>query len=130
MIKIGIIREGKMPPDARVPLTPEQCAEAQVEFPAKFFVEPSPVRCFKDEEYLKHGVLLSQDLSPCDVILGVKEVPLEQLMADKTYLFFSHTIKKQPYNRELLRTVLAKNIRLIDYEVLTDEQGNRLIAFG
>ncbi len=130
MIKIGIIREGKVPPDARVPLTPEQCAEAQVEFPVKFMVEPSPVRCFKDEEYHKHGVLTNHDLSQCDVILGVKEVPLDKLMADKTYMFFSHTIKKQPYNRELLRAVLAKNIRLIDYEVLTDEQGNRLIAFG
>ena len=102
MIKIGIIREGKVPPDARVPLTPEQWAEAQVEFPVKFLVEPSPVRCFKDEEYAKHGVTLSHDLSQCDVLLGVKEVPIERLMADKTYLFFSHTIKKQPYNRPLL----------------------------
>jgi len=130
MIKIGIIREGKVPPDARVPLTPEQCAEAQVEFPVKFLVEPSPVRCFKDEEYTAHGVTLSHDLSDCDVLLGVKEVPLERLMPDKTYLFFSHTIKKQPYNRPLLRAVLEKNIRLIDYEVLTDEHGQRLIAFG
>ena len=130
MIKIGIIREGKVPPDARVPLTPEQCAEAQVEFPVKFFVEPSPVRCFQDEEYAKHGATLSHDLSQCDVLLGVKEVPIERLMADKTYLFFSHTIKKQPYNRPLLRAILEKNIRLIDYEVLTDEHGQRLIAFG
>ena len=130
MIKIGIIREGKVPPDARVPLTPEQCAEAQVEFPVKFLVEPSPVRCFQDEEYTKHGVTLSHDLSQCDVLLGVKEVPLERLIPDKTYLFFSHTIKKQPYNRPLLRAILEKNIRLIDYEVLTDERGQRLIAFG
>lgn len=130
MIKIGIIREGKVPPDARVPLTPEQCAEAQVEFPVKFLVEPSPVRCFKDAEYTAHGVTLSQDLSECDVLLGVKEVPIERLLAGKTYLFFSHTIKKQPYNRDLLRAILEKNIRLIDYEVLTDEQGQRLIAFG
>ncbi len=130
MIKIGIIREGKVPPDARVPLTPEQCAEAQVEFPVKFLVEPSPVRCFKDEEYTAHGVTLSHDLSQCDVLLGVKEVPIHLLMPDKTYLFFSHTIKKQPYNRPLLQAILEKNIRLIDYEVLTDEQGQRLIAFG
>ena len=130
MIKIGIIREGKVPPDARVPLTPEQCAEAQVEFPVKFLVEPSPVRCFKDEEYTAHGVTLSHDLSQCDVLLGVKEVPINLLMPDKTYLFFSHTIKKQPYNRPLLQAILEKNIRLIDYEVLTDEQGQRLIAFG
>lgn len=119
-----------MPPDARVPLTPEQCAEAQVEFPVKFLVEPSPIRCFKDEEYTAHGVALSHDLSACDVLLGVKEVPMERLLPGKTYLFFSHTIKKQPYNRPLLQAILAKNIRLIDYEVLTDERGQRLIAFG
>ena len=130
MVTIGIIREGKVPPDARVPLTPEQCAEAQVEFPVKFLVEPSPIRCFKDEEYTAHGVALSHDLSACDVLLGVKEVPMERLLPGKTYLFFSHTIKKQPYNRPLLQAILAKNIRLIDYEVLTDERGQRLIAFG
>jgi len=130
MVTIGIIREGKVPPDARVPLTPEQCAEAQVEFPVKFLVEPSPIRCFKDEEYTAHGVALSHDLSACDVLLGVKEVPIERLLPGKTYLFFSHTIKKQPYNRPLLHAILAKNIRLIDYEVLTDERGQRLIAFG
>ncbi|HMX38879.1 MAG TPA: NAD(P)-dependent oxidoreductase [Saprospiraceae bacterium] len=130
MIKIGIIREGKVPPDARVPLTPEQCAEAQVEFPVKFLVEPSPVRCFPDEEYAEHGVMLSHDLSDCDVLLGVKEVPIDTLMPGKTYLFFSHTIKKQPYNRPLLQAILEKGIRLIDYEVLTDERGQRLIAFG
>jgi saccharopine dehydrogenase (NAD+, L-lysine forming) len=130
MIKIGIIREGKVPPDARVPLTPEQCAEAQVELPIRIVVQPSPIRSFKDEEFVAHGIHLQEDLSDCDVLLGVKEVPIERLLADKTYLFFSHTIKKQPYNRPLLRAVLDRNIRLIDYEALTNEQGERLIAFG
>lgn len=129
-IKIGIIREGKVPPDSRVPLTPEQCAEAQVELPVRVVVEPSPIRCFKDEEFTKHGIHLQEDLSDCDILLGVKEVPIEKLIPGKTYLFFSHTIKKQPYNRTLLQAVLEKNIRLIDYEVLTNERGERLIAFG
>ena len=130
MIKVGIIREGKVPPDARAALTPEQCAEAQVEFPVKFIVEPSPVRCFKDEEYLAHGIIVQPDLSDCDVLLGVKEVPIDWLQPGKTYFFFSHTLKKQAYNRPLLQALLEKNIRLIDYEALTDEQGQRLIAFG
>ncbi len=129
-IKIGIIREGKTPPDARSPLTPEQCAEAQVELPIRIVVEPSPIRSFKDEEFTKHGIHLQEDLSDCDILLGVKEVPIEKLIPGKTYLFFSHTIKKQAYNRPLLQAVLAKNIRLVDYEVLTDERGDRLIAFG
>jgi alanine dehydrogenase len=130
MVKIGIIREGKMPPDARAPLTPEQCAEAMVELPVRVVVQPSLVRCFKDEEYAAHGIYLQEDLSDCDVLLGIKEVPVEQLLAGKTYLFFSHTMKKQPHNRRLLQAVLEKNIRLIDYEALTDERGERLIAFG
>ncbi|MBP6810406.1 MAG: alanine dehydrogenase, partial [Saprospiraceae bacterium] len=129
-VKIGIIREGKTPPDARSPLTPEQCAEAQVELPVRIVVEPSPLRCFKDEEFVKHGIHLQEDLSDCDILLGVKEVPIDKLIPGKTYLFFSHTIKKQAYNRPLLLAILEKNIRLIDYEVLTDEKGERLIAFG
>lgn len=130
MIKIGIIREGKVPPDARVPMTPEQCAEAQVELPIRIVVQPSNIRCFKDEEFVKHSINLQEDLSDCDVLLGVKEVPIDQLLAGKTYLFFSHTIKKQAYNRPLLQAILQKKIRLIDYEALTDERGERLIAFG
>lgn len=130
LAKIGVIREGKVPPDARTPLTPEQCAEAQVELPVRVVVEASPIRCFRDDEFRKYNVPLQDDLSDCDILLGVKEVPIEKLIPGKTYLFFSHTIKKQAYNRQLLQAVLEKNIRLIDYEVLTDEQGNRLIAFG
>jgi hypothetical protein len=130
MIKIGIIREGKTPPDARAPMTPEQCAEAQVELPIRIVVQPSPIRCFKDEEFVQHGITLQEDLNDCDVLLGVKEVPMDQLIPEKTYLFFSHTIKKQAYNRPLLKAILEKKIRLIDYEALTNERGERLIAFG
>lgn len=130
MIKIGIIREGKVPPDARAPLTPEQCVEIQQKWNVSIVVEPSPIRSFKDEEYARLGIAMQDDLSDCDVLLGVKEVPDQKLIPNKTYLFFSHTIKKQAYNRHLLQTILEKNIRLIDYETLTDERGDRLIAFG
>lgn len=129
-LKIGIIREGKIPPDARVPLSPEQCVEVQARFPVTILVEPSPVRCFSDAEYEAAGIEPSSELSNCDVLIGVKEVPVAQLIPNKTYLFFSHTIKKQPYNRGLLQAILAKNIRMIDYETLTDDKGTRLIAFG
>jgi alanine dehydrogenase len=130
MLKIGIIREGKVPPDARVPLNPNHCALAQKEFPVKIVVQPSAGRCFADEEYQQSNIELTEDLQDCNVLMGVKEVPVYMLLPNKTYFFFSHTIKAQPYNRKLLQVVLANNIRLIDYEALTDEQGQRLIAFG
>lgn len=129
-MKIGIIREGKNPPDNRVPLTPEQCAVIKYSFPVEIVVQTSPSRCFTDEEYRKSGVTITDELTECDVLLGVKEVPIPSLIPLKTYFFFSHTIKKQPYNRDLLRAVLAKKIRLIDYEVLTNNKKARLIAFG
>lgn len=130
MLKIGLIREGKVPPDNRVPLTPAQCRYLIDRYEVDILVEPSPIRAFKDEEYAEQGIPLSDDLSDRDILLGVKEVPIDQLIPEKTYFFFSHTIKKQPYNRPLLQAILRKRIRLIDYEVLTDESGKRVIAFG
>lgn len=129
-MKIGIIREGKIPPDARVPLTPRQCKKIDANFPVDILVEPSENRVFEDEEYAMQGVNLSEDMESCEVLMGVKEVPIANLIPNKTYFFFSHTIKEQVYNRGLLQAILAKNIRLIDYEVLTDEKSRRLIAFG
>lgn len=129
-MKFGIIREGKVPPDSRVPLTPEQCAELIRAQDLNIKVQPAAGRCFPDTAYAGLDVPLEEDLSDRDILLGVKEVPIDQLIPDKTYLFFSHTIKKQPYNQKLLRAVVDRNIRLIDYEVLTDTQGRRLIAFG
>ncbi|GAB5552466.1 MAG: NAD(P)-dependent oxidoreductase [Saprospiraceae bacterium] len=129
-MKFGIIREGKVPPDARVPLNPVQCASILKDFDLELLVQPSPKRCFGDEEYQGLEIPMQEDISECDVLLGVKEVPIDQLIPNKTYLFFSHTIKAQVYNQPLLKAVVDKNIRLIDYEVLTDELGRRLIAFG
>ncbi len=129
-MKIGLIREGKTPPDARIPLTPAQCARIQAANAIKIVVEPSPVRCYTDTEYQNAGIELAQDLSDCDILMGVKEVPVNQLIPEKTYCFFSHTIKKQPHNQKLLRAILEKRIRMLDYEVMTDDKGERLIAFG
>ena len=130
-MKIGIIREGKTPPDKRVPLSPEQCAEVKQKFPGvDVLVQPSPIRKFQDSEYSAAGIELKEDLSECDVLMGVKEVPLKMLIPNKTYFFFSHTFKLQPYNAKLLKTILDKKIRLVDYEVLKNEKGHRLIGFG
>lgn len=130
-LTIGIIREGKVPPDARVPLTPAQCHHICQQYPSvRILVQPSPIRCFKDEEYTALGIPIQEDLSEASILLGVKEVPKTALLPNKTYLFFSHTIKKQPYNRALLQKILELGIKLVDYEVITDPAGNRLIAFG
>lgn len=129
-MKIGIIREGKVPPDSRVPLTPKQCKLIQSKFGIEIVVEHSSNRCFPDQAYLDEGINVVSTVEDCEILLGVKEVPIAQLIANKTYFFFSHTIKAQPYNQKLLQAILQKNIRLIDYEVLTDANGKRLIAFG
>lgn len=130
-MKLGIIREGKTPPDKRVPLTPHQCKELQEQYDdLEIIVQPSDIRAFTDAEYAAQGLELKEDLSGCDVIMGVKEVPVDMLIEGKTYLFFSHTYKKQPYNRKLLKAIIDKKVRLIDYEVLTNTKGIRIIGFG
>lgn len=131
MTRIGLIREGKIPADNRVALTPAQCKwvhknSAQV----KIVAQSSSHRCFSDREYLSAGVEVKEDLSDCDILLGIKEVPVDQLMDNKTYLFFSHTKKKQPHNQKLIRSILNKKIRLIDYECLEHDDGQRIIGFG
>ena len=131
MVKIGIIKEGKNPPDKRVALSPSQCEYILNNYPdVEVFVQASDIRKFKDEEYQKLGVAVVDSVEDCDILIGVKEVPIEQLIPNKKYLFFSHTFKEQPYNRELLKAVLDKNIQLIDWEVIKDKKGRRLIAFG
>ncbi|MFK7798323.1 MAG: NAD(P)-dependent oxidoreductase [Aureispira sp.] len=129
-MKIGIIREGKVPPDARVLFTPEQCVVLQEQYELELVVQPSKGRCIPDHKYENAGVKLQEDLSDCDVLMGIKEVPKEQLIPHKTYFFFSHTIKKQSYNRTLLQEILKQNITLMDYEVLTNTKKQRVIAFG
>ena len=130
-ITIGIIKEGKVPPDFRVPLTPKQCKAIEAIYPdVKVVVQKSPIRTFKDEEYANEGIELVDSIENCDIIFGVKEVQVEDLIPNKTFLFFSHTIKKQPYNRALLQSLLEKKIRLVDYEVIKDKHNKRVIGFG
>jgi hypothetical protein len=130
-MKIGILLEGKTPPDKRVPFTPEQCVMINNNFTnIQIVVQPSPIRCYSDAEYLAKGIIIQENLADCDVLIGVKEVPVEQLIENKKYLFFSHTIKKQPHNQKLIKALLAKKIQMIDYETLTDELNNRIIGFG
>ncbi len=131
MTKIGLIREGKIPFDNRVPLTPAQCKWIQKNAPGiKIIVQSSLHRCFSDKEYLLAGADLNDDLSECDILLGIKEVPVDQLIPGKTYLFFSHTKKEQPHNRQLFKAIIEKKITLIDYECLEHEDGQRIIGFG
>ena len=130
-MKFGIIQERKNPPDRRVVLSPEACQQVMENHPkAEIIVEPSPIRTFKDAEYTKAGFEVASRMNDCDVLLGVKEVPIKDLIPNKKYFFFSHTIKKQPYNRKLLLAILEKNIEMYDHEVITNEKEQRLVAFG
>ena len=130
-MKIGLLREWKEPADKRVALTPDQCVQFTNKFPEiELVVEKSPDRTFSDQAYKKLGIAVVSDVSDCDILFGIKEVPIEKLIPNKTYFFFSHTIKEQAYNRDLLRAILEKNITLIDYETLTWFEGGRILGFG
>lgn len=130
-ITFAIIKERKNPPDRRVVFSPKKCQEVIKQFPdARIIVEASDIRIFSDDDYRKAGFEVMEDVSEADVMLGVKEVPKEALIPNKKYFFFSHTIKKQPYNRGLLQTVLEKNIQLFDHETIVNERKHRLIGFG
>lgn len=131
MIRIGLIKEGKTPADNRVALTPAQCKWIHKNSSdIKVVVQSSSGRCFSDREYGIAGVEIVEDLNDCDIILGIKEVPVSQLIPNKTYMFFSHTRKKQPYNQKMLQAIIERGITLIDYECLEHEDGERIIGFG
>lgn len=130
-IKIGILKEEKTPPDKRVPLTPLVCAELVKQYSnVEIYVQPSTIRCYSDDEYKAFGIPIKEDLTDCDVLMGVKEVPVDKLIPNKTYFFFSHTIKKQPHNQKLMHALIEKKITMVDYETLTDKNHNRIIGFG
>ncbi|HVK96573.1 MAG TPA: NAD(P)-dependent oxidoreductase [Flavisolibacter sp.] len=131
MIKIGLLKEGKVPPDSRVALTPAQCKWIVKNRPdLTVYVQSSPSRCFNDNEYVRAGVEVVTDVSQCDLLLGIKEVPPSEIIPGKTYMFFSHTCKKQPHNQKLLQTIVQRGCTLIDYECLKHEDGQRIIGFG
>lgn len=131
MLVIGLIREGKVPADNRVALTPAQCKWLLKHYPeVRILVQSSPNRCFSDAEYTHAGIEVVEDLSACNLLLGIKEVPVHMLLAGKTYLFFSHTKKKQLFNQALMHAMMDKKITLIDYECLEHADGQRIIGFG
>lgn len=127
---IGIRREDKSPWERRVPLIPEDVRQLKDGHSIEVSIQPSEIRVFSNQEYLKAGAKVEEDLSGCQAIFALKEVPLEYFQPGKTYLFFSHTIKGQPYNLSMLRRLLELKCQLIDYEIVTDEKGRRLLFFG
>ena len=129
MIKIGIAKEHKIPFDSRSPLTPKQSKKLDDFKEFSVCIENSKIRCFSDNEFLREGIKGYDDLNHCDLIIGIKEIPVEKLIKEKTYLIFSHTIKEQRHNRNLLKEIINKKIKLIDYECLTHNK-KRIIAFG
>ena len=130
-MKFAVIQERKSPPDRRVVLDPKSCKNLLSTFPsAELIIESSPIRAFSDIDYSSAGLEVVADVSAAEVLIGVKEVPIEALIPNKSYFFFSHTIKKQPYNRKLLQAILDKNITLYDHETLVNESNHRLIGFG
>src|ERR1700744_1607969 len=131
MITIGLLREGKTPADNRVALTPAQCKWIQKTAPdIRVIAQTAPDRCYTDKEYLAAGIDIREDMSDCDILFGIKEVPVQHLIAGKTYLFFSHTKKQQPANRDMFRHILRQQITLIDYECLEHDDGQRILGFG
>ncbi|HPR63835.1 MAG TPA: bifunctional lysine ketoglutarate reductase /saccharopine dehydrogenase family protein [Thermoanaerobaculia bacterium] len=127
---IGIRREDKNQWERRVSLTPDDVAALIQSLDAEFVVQPSPIRIFTDQAYADAGARLSEDLSSCNIVMGVKEMPSEVFLSGKTYIFFSHTIKGQSYNMPMLRKLLQQKCTLIDYEKIEDEQKRRLVFFG
>ena len=131
MITIGLIREGKVPVDNRVALTPSQCKWIQNNFTdIKIIVQHSPHRCFSDEEYTQADIEVREDVSECEILMGIKEVPIEMLIPGKTYFIFSHTKKLQPHNKPLFQSITKNKITLVDYECLEHDDGTRILGFG
>ncbi len=130
-MKFGIIKERKNPPDKRVVFSPDELARLIQQHPdLSVKVESSDIRVFTDEQYINKGIELTNDINDCDFLFGIKEIPVDYLIPNKSYFFFSHTIKKQPHNRKLLQAILEKNIDLYDYETIVDAGNHRLIGFG
>ncbi len=127
---IGIRREDKNQWEKRTPIVPKHANELVKDYNINVLVQPSPIRVFKDKEYENAGAKISEDLSGASVIFAVKEIPLELFLKNKTYAFFSHTIKGQDYNMPMLREMMKLDCNLIDYEKIVDIRGRRLVFFG
>jgi alpha-aminoadipic semialdehyde synthase len=129
-INLGVRREDKNPWERRVPLVPVHARELLRQLPLEITIQPSSIRVFSDEDYRREGVRVSEDLSPCSVVLAVKEIPEDLFLDERAYVFFSHTIKGQPHNMPMLKRLVERRDTLIDYEKITDEKGRRLVFFG
>lgn len=130
-LRVGILRETRNPPDRRVPLTPPQITALEEIYPyVQFFVQPSDIRCYSNEEYEYLDIPLKEDLKECDILLGVKEIDKRTFIPGKTYMFFAHVAKKQHHNQEMFREMVQRNVTLIDFELLTSDKGQRVVAFG
>ncbi|MEI7983249.1 MAG: hypothetical protein WCI71_16490 [Bacteroidota bacterium] len=127
---IGIRHEDKYKLERRAPLTPKHVARLVKQKKLDIIVQTSDKRVFKDEEYLHAGARIARDLKKCSVIFGVKEMPESFFEPGKTYVFFAHVVKGQPYNMKMLRRLMELKCNLIEYEKVVDEQGKRLIFFG
>ncbi|MBE0643317.1 MAG: hypothetical protein IH600_04500 [Bacteroidetes bacterium] len=127
---IGIRKETKDKTQKRVPLSPEQVADLRTAHGLRVLVQSMPQRVFSDEDYSAAGAELTDDLSESNVVFGVKEIQPDLMLDGMAYVFFSHTIKAQPYNMAMLRHILDRRITLIDYELIKDEEGRRLVFFG
>jgi len=130
MVKIGILREEKVKTDMRVAFSPDQCKFLEEKFNVKIYCQSSKIRCFSDNEYRKKSIEVLEDISNCDIFFGVKEIDENKIISGKKYFFFSHTIKEQEYNRDMIKKIVEKKITLIDYECIKDKEGKRLVAFG
>ena len=131
MLKIGIIKETKTPVDNRVALSPKQVAKLNRRFPQhEIVVQASDIRAFSDDEYRAEGVRVVNDVDDCDVLFGIKEVNIKNLIPNKHYFFFGHVAKMQEYNRPLLQAMVQKQITFCDYEYLVNDNNIRLCAFG
>ncbi len=127
---IGIRREDKNEWERRVPLIPEDLIEIKEKYKIDTLIQPSVIRCFPDNDYRSKGFTVVEDLSRANVVFAVKEIPIPFFRKGKTYVFFSHTIKGQPYNMPMLKKLMELECNLIDYEKITNEKGVRLIFFG
>jgi len=129
-MKIGIRREDKNIWEGRVPLVPADIEEIKQKHEIEFIVQPSTIRAFKDSEFEQVGCSVSEDLSDCDLIIAVKEIPVDFFKENKNYLFFSHTIKGQKENMQILKIMMEKNSTLLDYEKIVDDNNKRIVFFG
>ncbi len=127
---IGIRREDKSVWERRVPLTPEDVHMLHDKFGIKTIIQPSDLRVFSEENYARNGAEISEDLQPANLILAVKEIPVDFFQNNQTYIFFSHVIKGQSYNMPMLKRMMELGCNLIDYEKIANEQNQRLIFFG